>query len=73
MSSRSSLMDSLGYGDDELSEACPWCWQEVALPIDPCAREDELYTDCTVCCRPLVLRTSWHDGELRWWRLQRGE
>lgn len=46
-------------GDDgyrELAEAnvqCPYCWEQIALLIEPASENQQYIEDCYVCCRPI--------------------
>jgi len=46
----------------ELELRCPACWETIAVLVDPGAPRQELVEDCSVCCRPLLLRIEL-DGE----------
>jgi len=35
---------------------CPWCWERNHLSVDCSAGDAEIVEDCTVCCRPMVVR-----------------
>ena len=51
----------------EASFVCDACGEEIVVPVDPSAgNEQEYVEDCPVCCRPNVIRV-WFgpDGELR--------
>ena len=44
---------------------CPWCWVSNSLLLDCSAGDSELVEDCTVCCRPMLLRIQVdEDGQL---------
>ena len=36
---------------------CPWCWQQNSLSVDCSAGDAQFVEDCTVCCRPMSIRT----------------
>lgn len=38
---------------------CPYCWQPVAVEVDPSATSGEFVEDCGVCCRPIAIRIRW--------------
>jgi DNA replicative helicase MCM subunit Mcm2 (Cdc46/Mcm family) len=43
----------------EASYVCGACGEEIVVPVDLAAGEDQEYVeDCPVCCRPNVLRVS---------------
>jgi uncharacterized Zn finger protein (UPF0148 family) len=46
--------------------ACPSCGEEIVVPVDASAGEDQEYVeDCPVCCTPLVLQVRVEeDGEV---------
>ena len=35
---------------------CPYCGQVIDIVIDSSIAQQEYVEDCTVCCRPIVLR-----------------
>ena len=35
--------------------ACPYCGEEIAIPVDLSAGDQQLIEDCSVCCRPIEL------------------
>jgi len=42
--------------EDSASYVCPECGEEVVVPVDPSAGEEQEYVeDCPVCCSPVVL------------------
>ena len=45
---------------------CPECGEEVVVPVDASAGEDQEYVeDCPVCCAPVVLHVHVEaDGEV---------
>lgn len=48
--------------DESGRYTCPECGEEVVVPVDASAGEDQEYVeDCPVCCRPNVLRVSVDD------------
>ncbi len=53
--------------DSEASYVCDACGEEIFVPVDVSAGDDQEYVeDCPVCCRPNVIRVSVApDGELR--------
>jgi predicted RNA-binding Zn-ribbon protein involved in translation (DUF1610 family) len=52
--------------DESGSYTCPECGEEVVVPVDASAGEDQEYVeDCPVCCSPVVLRVHVEpDGEI---------
>ncbi len=42
---------------------CPHCWQTIQLTLDLSVPEQTYVEDCPVCCRPLYVSYSTHDGE----------
>jgi DNA-directed RNA polymerase subunit RPC12/RpoP len=52
--------------DDESSYICDHCGEEIIVPIDLSAgNEQEYVEDCPVCCSPNVIRVEVYDGEVR--------
>ncbi len=53
---------------DEATYTCQSCGEPIVIPVDRSAgREQEFVEDCPVCCRPHLLRVTFHDdgeGEL---------
>ena len=52
--------------DDGARYACPSCGEEIVVPVDPTAGDEQEYVeDCPVCCSPVLLRISFDpDGEV---------
>lgn len=50
--------------DEDASYVCPSCGEDIVVPVDRTAGDDQEYVeDCPVCCTPVVLRVAWHaDG-----------
>jgi len=55
---------------------CPWCWEIIDLVVDLSANrslnddfsdvEQEYVEDCSVCCRPITVKTAIsHNGDLQ--------
>lgn len=43
---------------------CPYCWESIEITLDLSVDEQEQVEDCSVCCRPIVIRYRAQDGEL---------
>jgi hypothetical protein len=43
---------------------CPYCWESIEVALDLSVEEQQQVEDCSVCCRPIVVRYSAADGEL---------
>jgi hypothetical protein len=43
---------------------CPYCWESIEIALDLSVDEQQQVEDCSVCCRPIVIRYSTADGEL---------
>jgi hypothetical protein len=43
---------------------CPYCWESIDLTLDLSVDEQQQVEDCSVCCRPIVIRYRAEDGEL---------
>jgi hypothetical protein len=43
---------------------CPYCWESIDLALDLSIAEQEQVEDCSVCCRPIVIRYRADGGEL---------
>jgi hypothetical protein len=42
-----------GTADTSAVVACPYCWQQVEITLDPgSGSEQEYEEDCEICCRP---------------------
>ena len=51
---------------EDCTVTCPYCWQEIPLEIDVSGGEQSYVEDCSVCCRPLLIRVSIdHVGNVR--------
>lgn len=35
---------------------CPYCWQPFEIGVDLSVDEQQYVEDCSVCCRPIVIR-----------------
>jgi hypothetical protein len=54
---------------DEASYFCDSCGEEIVVPIDLAAGDEQTYVeDCPVCCRPQVIHVTIDaDGEASVW------
>ena len=43
---------------------CPYCWESIEISLDLSVDAQQQVEDCSVCCRPIVVRYSAADGEL---------
>jgi hypothetical protein len=43
---------------------CPYCWESIEIAVDLSVDTQQQVEDCSVCCRPIVIRYSAADGEL---------
>jgi hypothetical protein len=43
---------------------CPYCWESIEIALDLSVDEQQHVEDCSVCCRPIVIRYSAVEGEL---------
>ncbi len=43
---------------------CPYCWESIEISLDLSVDAQQQIEDCSVCCRPIVVRYSAADGEL---------
>ena len=43
---------------------CPYCWEAIEVALDLSVESQLEIEDCSVCCRPIVLRYRAEDGEL---------
>jgi hypothetical protein len=43
---------------------CPYCWESIEISLDLSVDTQQQIEDCSVCCRPIVIRYSAADGEL---------
>ena len=47
---------------EEAAYTCPECGEEIVVPVDASAGEDQEYVeDCPVCCHPNLLRLTLDD------------
>jgi hypothetical protein len=33
--------------------ACPYCWQDISMVLDPSVPSQTYVEDCEVCCQPI--------------------
>ncbi len=38
------------------SITCPYCWETIDITLDLSVPEQSYVEDCSVCCRPIVIR-----------------
>ena len=38
------------------SITCPYCWETIEVTLDLSVAEQSYVEDCSVCCRPIVIR-----------------
>ena len=43
---------------------CPYCGEQIDVLVDCSAGSQEYVEDCSVCCRPIVVRFAVEEGEL---------
>lgn len=48
----------------ETSAQCPYCFEVIDFFVDPSEEASEYVEDCSVCCRPILVRARCEDGEL---------
>jgi hypothetical protein len=41
---------------EDTSVTCPYCWESIPLELDLSAGSQTYTEDCSVCCRPIVIR-----------------
>jgi len=44
------------------SITCSYCWENIDIALDASVPAQEYVEDCSVCCRPLVIRYCAADG-----------
>lgn len=44
--------------------ACPYCGGDNLVHIDTSSADYETIEDCTVCCRPILIRAECEPGEV---------
>jgi hypothetical protein len=48
---------------------CPHCGETINLTLDLSVPEQSYIEDCPVCCKPMMVSYSAHEGELAEFRL----
>jgi hypothetical protein len=43
---------------------CPYCWEPIEVSLDLSVETQQQVEDCSVCCRPIVVRYTAANGEL---------
>ena len=43
---------------------CPYCWEPIEITLDLSVDEQQQVEDCSVCCRPIVIRYRAENGVL---------
>jgi hypothetical protein len=38
------------------SVTCPYCWETIEIGLDASVEQQQYVEDCSVCCRPIVVR-----------------
>jgi hypothetical protein len=49
---------------EEAQITCPFCWEPLTILVDLSIPEQDYIEDCQVCCQPIRIRYSSHNGEL---------
>ncbi len=45
---------------------CPYCWEQIEVPLETEPGNHEFVEDCPVCCQPILMHvTVGLDGELQ--------
>jgi DNA replicative helicase MCM subunit Mcm2 (Cdc46/Mcm family) len=53
---------------DEATYTCDSCGEEIVVPIDPSAGDEQDYVeDCPVCCSPNVVHVRIDEDDVRVW------
>jgi hypothetical protein len=50
--------------DDTAEVVCPHCGELITLRIDLSVESQSYIEDCAVCCQPMTVSYTAHDGEL---------
>jgi hypothetical protein len=49
---------------DEGSYVCPTCGEQIVIPLDRSAGDEQSYgEDCPVCCNPLLIHVEFFPGD----------
>ncbi len=43
---------------DQVQIRCPYCGEQIDIPIDIGSADEDYVQDCSVCCRPILLHVS---------------
>ena len=43
---------------------CPHCWQTIEIVVDLSEPEQSYIEDCSICCRPIIIRVCAAEGEI---------
>ena len=49
---------------EEAEITCPFCWERLSILLDLSLPEQDYIEDCQVCCRPIRITYTSHDGVL---------
>ena len=49
---------------EEAQITCPFCWETLTILVDLSIPEQDYIEDCQVCCQPIRICYSSHNGEL---------
>lgn len=49
---------------------CPFCGQSYELAVDTSVADQQLTTDCEICCRPFEVLAQCEPGEILWLEAQ---
>lgn len=44
--------------------ACPYCWEEISMLLDPSIAQQNYVEDCEICCNPIEISLKFEDQEL---------
>ena len=51
--------------ENDVEFSCPYCGETLSLAMDSTGgRKQQFVTDCEVCCKPIVIRVEFEDGEV---------
>jgi len=48
----------------DVEVTCPHCWEMITLYVDLSVDTQTYVEDCSVCCHPMSVTYSAHEGEL---------